>query len=287
MGAVQHQSLSLSQSQNFFPNDLCAQPETKNPRSLDSSSPRRRYLESNRVLTPKFSSRSCVSGVKSVFNTFMLLNTMFHKPIPYHTLRFGSGSQGSSAEQNHGPSFCRRNPETQEAITPQYAEWVSLFLWGRDLRLLVPKFCWINAPRTHGSDVTKVLAVSRNKEGPVLLTQTIVLNLLVCLISKGSLCLQIGPSTFLGLWVTLAGATGKVGHGVTPHVSSPPRAPTEGHLSSAWSGWETQCSGKRLRAAVLARRDLRTVSEMCIYYFFFLKKMKSTKGRGWFKMLLR
>lgn len=55
-------------------------------------------------------------------------------------------------------------------------------------------------PHTHGSAVSKVLAVSRNKEGPVLLTQTIVLNLLVSLISKEAFVYKLVPSTFsLGL----------------------------------------------------------------------------------------
>lgn len=146
-------------------------------------------------------------------------------------------------------------------------------------------------PHTHGSAVTKVLAVSRNKEGQVLLTQTIVLNLLVCLISKEAFVYKLVPSTFsLGLW-SYSGcrATGEGGSRCPPHTFHlHPELPLRGHLSSAWSGWETQLLRQATEGLLcwLGGTCARS-QEMCIYYFFFLKRWNQPRGGGWFKMLLR
>ena len=193
------------------------------------------------------------------------------------------GSQGSVQSRIMAHLSARRHPETQEATPPQYAEWVSLFLWGRDLRLLVPEvllnkcpaltLCCVKSSGCFQFFCWPSFAYTNNCFESTCLSNF-----------KGSLRLQIGPQYFFTWPMKLLWLQGHWGRWVTvssTHLSSPPRAPTEGTFKLCMERLgDTIAQASDWGAAVLARRDLRTVSGNVHLLFLLFEKMKSTKGRG-------
>lgn len=144
-------------------------------------------------------------------------------------------------------------------------------------------------PHTCSSAVSKVLAVSRKKSMPSF-AYTYNCFESTCLPNfKESLCLQISPQYFFtwplkSLW--LWGHWQRWVRVSSTHLSSPPRAPTEGTLKLLMvASGRHNCKGKWLmdcHASSEGPAHASMSQEVCVCFFLF-EKMKSTwvgGGRG-------